>query len=283
MNAEEKKAFEQKIDKMVSDQGELKQGIADIKTFLTSMGERLGQVEADTRVCRDVLHNHILATRTKEYRSQVDAKLSRPASLVFSRPNGSTTPPTTVDDLTDFINSQFEDGEGPDFVIEPMGKRGSFKLYPETYSPMESRRICATVLKAVKPDKQDSRKEDVKTKFGLNVFYDNPVFLREIRSEALRMTAQMLQAQGMKLRVKPFVKRDILILNDVPLFPEFLVPADESLWPACFTKLGEILRSNPNPNPDGPPLAQSFMEDMYTAGVGMIFPTFRVPPRPTST
>jgi hypothetical protein len=269
---DERKRFEEKVDKMVSDQGELKQGISDIKTFLTALGERLTQVEADSRVCRDVLHDLILTSRVKEYRAQVDAKLSRPAALVFSRPNGSVAPKTTAEDLTDFIVSQFEDGESPDFVIEPMGTRGSFKLYPETHGPMESRRICASVLKAVKPDSKDKTKEDVKAKFGLNAFYDNPIFLREIRSDALRLTAQMLQDQGLKLSGKPYVKRDVLHMNDVPMFSEYLVPANEGLWPTCFAKLGEILRGNPNPNPDSPPLAQSFMENMYTAGKGMIFP-----------
>jgi hypothetical protein len=273
---DEMKKFEEKVDKMVSDQGELKQGISDIKTFLTSMGERNAQLEADSRVYRDVLHDLILTSRVKDYRSHVADKLSRPASLVFSRPNGSTAAQTTAEDLTEFVMSQFEDeNDAPDFIIEPMGTKGSFKLYPETHGPMESRRICALVLKAVKPDpkSKNKKKKDVKSEFGLNVFYDNPPFLREIRSEALRLTAQMLQDQGLKLTGKPFVKRDVLHLNEIPMFSEYLVPSNEGLWPTCFSKIGDALRSNPNPTSFDKPLLESFMENVYKAGRGMIFPT----------
>jgi hypothetical protein len=275
---DEMKKFEQKVDKMVTDQGELKQGITDIKTFLTSMGERNAQLEADSRVYRDVLHDLILTSRVKDYRSHVADKLSRPASLVFSRPNGSSSPPTSAEDLTEFVMAQFEDeNDTPDFVIEPMGTKGSFKLYPETHGPMESRRICALVLKAVKPDPKNKKKKDVKSEFGLNAFYDNPPFLREIRSEVLRLTAQMLQDQGIKLSGKPYVKRDVLYLNEIPMFSEFLVPSNEGLWPTCFSKIGDILRSNPNPVTSDVPLLESFMQNMYTAGRGMIFPTVQLP------
>jgi hypothetical protein len=135
------------------------------------------------------------------------------------------------------------------------------------------------VLQAVKPSAKNGNrasKEDVKSRFGLNVFYDNPPFLREIRSDVLRLTAQMLQAQGLKLSGKPYVKRDVLHLNEIPMFSEYLVPPNEDLWPTCYAKLGDILRSNPQPDPSRPPLAQSFMEDMYTAGRGMIFPTVQL-------
>jgi hypothetical protein len=267
------KKFEAKVDKMVTDQGELKEGINDIKDLLKTMGERLSQAEADTRVVRDAFRDFVLASRAQEYRAQVEAKLSRPATLVFSRPNGSTAPTASAELITEFIMDKFETDEAPDFIIEPMGSKGSFRLYPETYSPAESRRICATVLKAAKPNaKNNPREEDIKTKLGLNVFYDNPLFLREIRSEVLRLTAQMLQSEGLKLSGKPYVKKDVLMLNDLPMFPEYLVPPDEALWPACFSALGEILRQSPPPV-SSVPLAQSVMEDLYVAGRGLIFPT----------
>jgi hypothetical protein len=274
--------LEQKIDKMVQDQGELKNGISDIKNFLQAFGERLTQTESTSRVCRDVLRDLLLETRAKEYRAQVEAKLSRPASLVFARPNNpnAAATPASVDALTEFISDKFE--ETPDFVIEPMGNRGSYKLIPETYSPMEGRRICAAVLQAVKPPskepgkKKDQRSVDLKTKFGLNVFYDNPIFLREIRSCALRFVAELLQNQGFKLSGKPFVKRDVMILNGIPMFPEYLIPTDESLWASAFPLIGDILRAPPT-NVGETPVAQAIMEDLYVAVKGMLFPRTRAP------
>ncbi len=278
--ATELQKFEQKVDKMVADQGELKTGISDIKTFLQGFGERLTQAESNANVCRDVLRDHLLESRAKEYRVQVEAKLSRPASLVFARANGSSAaPPASVDALSDFIADKFEE-DGPDFVIEPMGTRGSYKLLPETYLPMEGRRICATILQAMKPandgksggkGKKSNQNESVKSRFGSNVFYDNPMFLREIRSSALRFVAEMLQDQGLKLSGKPFVKREIMMLNDIPMFPEYLVPADESLWASAFKFIGGILR-NPPANKETSPVAQAIMEDLYVAGKGMLFP-----------
>ncbi len=256
-------------------------GVNDIKQMISSFGERLAQAESDARVCRDVLRDVLLETRAREYHAQVEAKLSRPASLVLSRPNNSAPPPpTTVDDLTDFINDKFADDAAPDFVVEPMGKRGSYKIIPETYSPMEGRRICASILQAVKPNvninagKRIARggEDTLKSRFGLNIFYDNPLFLREIRSTALRFVAQFLQTEGLKLNSKPYVKRDIMLLNDIPMFPEYLVPGNEGLWPSAFPFLANLIRSPPSTDTDSPPAALSVMEDLYVAGKGMLFP-----------
>jgi hypothetical protein len=285
------------MKKKVDELPNIMTGVNDIKNMISVFGERLAQAESDARVCRDVLRDVLLETRAREYHAQVEAKLARPASLVLSRPNNSDSPPpTSVDDLTDFINDKFADSEAPDFVIEPMGKRGSYKLIPETYSPMEGRRICAAVLQAVKPNvninagKRAARgdEETLKSRFGLNIFYDNPVFLREIRSTALRFVAQFLQAEGLKLVSKPFVKRDILLLNDIPMFPEYLVPGNEGLWPSAFPFLATLLRNPPVMNTDSPPAALSVMEDLFVAGKGLLFPKVTLPmfspqPEPMNT
>ncbi len=263
-------------------------GINDIKSMISSFGERLAQAESDARVCRDVLRDLLLDTRAREYQAQVEAKLSRPASLVLSRPNGSDPPPpTSADDLSDFITDKFADGEAPDFLIEPMGTRGSYKLLPETYSPMEGRRICASILQAIKPNvninagKRAARGNEVtlKSRFGLNVFYDNPLYLREVRSTALRFVAQMLQAEGLKLSGKPFVKRDIMVLNDIPMFPKYLVPPNEDLWPTAFPFLGNLIRNPPAAASGSPPAALAVMEDLFVAGKGMLFPKLTFPSR----
>jgi hypothetical protein len=274
--------FEAKVDKMVQDQGELKTGITDIKNMLQTFGERLVQVESNARVVRDVLRDLVLETRAKDYRAQVEAKLARPATLVFSRPNtpALAPPPASADELSDYITEKFD--EAPDFVIEPMGNRGSFKLFPETYSPMEGRRIWATILKAIKPSSGvknagKKKEDDVRSRFGLNVFYDNPVFLREIRSTALRFVAQMLQDQNLKLTGKPFVKRDVMMLDDIPMFPEYLVPDDEALWASAFQPIGDILRARPSVTEGTPPAALAVMEDLFVAGKGMLFPVVTLP------
>jgi hypothetical protein len=153
-----------------------------------------------------------------------------------------------------------------------MGKRGSFKLYPETYAPAESRRICATVLQAVKGGDNKESEGDVKSKFGLNAFYDNPMFLREVRSNALKFVARMISNQGIRLTGKPFVKKDMMHLNERPMFPEYLVPDDETVWPSVFPLLGEILRRAPAPDEGTNPPAKSIMEDLYVASKGLVFP-----------
>jgi hypothetical protein len=273
-NTEEVSKLKTDVSKVVLEIPNISQGIADIKGLLTPMGERLARVESESRVCCDTLRDFLLESRAKEYRARVEDKLSRPASLVFSRPNGSNIPAPTSEVLQDFITDEFVDGEAPDFTLEPIGTHGSFKLYPDTFSPLESRRVCAAVLKAVSGEDIKKKKEDLKSKLGLNVFYDNPFFLREIRSSALRFVAQMLQDQGLKLTGKPFVKRDVMVLNNIPMFPEYLVPSDEALWPPCFPLLGNILRSSRSPPEGAPPLALSILEDAYVASKGLLFPKF---------
>jgi hypothetical protein len=205
--------------------------------------------------------------------------LARPASLVISRPNGSTTPAVTSKTVKDFIADRYEESR---FEVEPIGKNGSFKVFVEALTPASSRKHCAEILLMAKKGLKDS--------FGLNVFYDNPFFLREIRSEVLRFTASMLQDQGLKLRGKPVVKRDMLVLDGLTMFPEYLVPSNEALWTPAFQTLGDMLRSNRDPSFDpkqpivtSTPLAQALMEDLFVASKGLIFPKPPTQPRSFST
>ncbi len=242
-------------------------GINDIKNLLTAFGEKLAALESRTSVHSDVLRDLILSTRAREYHSEVEAKLSRPATLVLARSNGTSAPEASADAVSAFIDEVFDDSR---FVVEPMGKKGSFKVHVEALSPMESRRLCAAILSA--------SKKGLKEKFALNAFYDNPLFLRGIRSEVLRFTATMLQEQGLKLRGKPVVKKDILVLDGVSLFPEYLVPSDETFWSPAFHTIGNLVRQHSHSfDPRGnitvrDPLALGLMEDLFVASKGLLFP-----------
>jgi hypothetical protein len=63
-----------------------------------------------------------------------------------------------------------------------MGSHGLYKLIPETYSPMEGRRICASVQQAIKPGERKgngkaAKKDDFKLRFGLNSSVSKFVFI----------------------------------------------------------------------------------------------------------
>ncbi len=240
----------------------VKDGITDIKNIL---GEKFGDISSKLDVCSKVLRDVVVESRMDEYKRQVDDKLARNASLVFSRPNGGKNIPTTSDDLGKYICSLFPAQEMPGFVVEVMGKQGSFRVFPETFSPIRSRHICATILQALKIS-------DFKTKFGLNAFYDNPFYLRKIRSTALRFTAAMLQAEGLKLGTKPFIKKGVMMLDGIPAFSECLVPEDESYWDAAFSIIGDVLRHGPTLGENDTPAAEAQMRDLYAASKGLVFP-----------
>jgi hypothetical protein len=240
----------------------VKDGISDIKSIL---GEKLADVAAKTDVCSKVLRDVIADSREEEYNRHVEDKLARNASLVFSRPNGGAVIQTTAEELWKFIHAEFPPNEAPGFFIEPIGKNGAYRLFPECFSPSRSRQICATVLRVLKEG-------GFKAKFGLNAFYDNPFFLRKIRSEALRFTATFLQKEGLKLGTKPFVKRGVMMYDGVPMFSECFVPLDESYWDAAFSVLGELVRDKPGLGDDDSPVAEADMRDLFVASKGLVFP-----------
>jgi hypothetical protein len=254
--------LDEKLDGNKRDMEQLvKDGYEGIKNLI---GEKLTQFVSKLDVCTKVLRDVVADARADEYRRQVEDKLARNASLVLSRPNGGQAKASTAEEVWRFIHSQFPNGEAPGFALDPMGKMGSYRLYPETFSPIRSRQICANILHLLK----DGRLKD---KFGLNAFYDNPMFLRKIRSDALRFTATMLQAEGLKLGTKPFVKKAVLMLDGVPMFSEYLVPEDESFWPSAYPIISSLLRSPPS-DVDSAPVAEAEMRDLYVAAKGLIFP-----------
>ncbi len=163
------------------------------------------------------------------------------------------------------LHAEFPPNEAPSFVIEPMGKKGSYRLLPETFSPARSRHICASLLHVIKNG-------EFKSKFGLNAFYDNPFFLRKIRSDALRFVATFLQEQGFKLATKPFVKRGVMMLDGVPMFSEFFVPLDESFWDPAFSILGDLIRRKGGLAESDSPAAEAHMRDLFAASKGLVFP-----------
>jgi hypothetical protein len=242
----------------------VKNGINDIKQIL---GEQLSGVGSKLEVCTNVLRDLVIDVRAAEYHRAVDEKLSRNATLVFSRTKAGEGKETTAKDIGGFIDGLFPSNEAPGFTIDPMGKKGSFRLYPQTFSPIRSRQICANILHVLK-------EADFRTKFGMNVFYDNPVFLRQIRSDALRFVAEFLQSEGIKLTDKPFVKKNVMMLNGLPMFSEFLVPLDEGFWPSAYPFLASTLRSPALGAVDAlpTPLVESQMRDLFVAAKGLLFP-----------
>ncbi len=253
-------------DKLAQNKKDMEQlvrdGISDIKNIL---GEKFGDISSKVDVCSKVLRDIVVDTRMDEYKRQVDDKLARNAVLVFSRPNGGVATPTSAEELWKFIHSLFPAQEVPGFIVEPMGKQGSYRVFPETFSPVRSRQICANILHLLK----DS---DFKTKFGLNAFYDNPFYLRKIHSTALRFTATLLQAEGMKLGSKPFVKKGVMLLDGVPVFSECLVPEDETFWDPMFPIIAGTLRRGVTLGEGDTPAAEAQMRDLFAALKGLIFP-----------
>jgi hypothetical protein len=217
-------------------------------------------------VCTKALRDIVTDARAAEYNRAVDDKLSRNASLVFSRTNGGQSKNPTADEIGDFISAQFPTSEVPGFVIDPMGKKGSYRLYPQTFSPIRSRQICANILHVAK-------QADLRGVLGMNAFYDNPIFLRQIRSDALRFVANMLQAEGIKLKDKPFVKKGVMHLDGLPMFSEYLVPLDEAFWPSAFPFLASLLRSPSSADGSTLPLVEPQMRDLFAASKGLVFPT----------
>ncbi len=196
----------------------------ELKDLLKPQGKRIKKNSADIENLALVQRTILVENREEWYKFWIDCKFSSNANLIFSRSSGSGTP-TTLDRLRPMVDSCFPGGPPP-YIFEPVGTKGTFKLIPCTFSPLESRAICGAVIQAAK--------EPVREAFGLNVHYDNHIRLRQIRSRAQKLVASFLQARKLKMGGKVGFRRGVITINDIGLFPEFLVPEDEDLWPDCY-------------------------------------------------
>jgi hypothetical protein len=212
-----------------SDEGGLSAKIdrnhAELMSLLRPQGKKIAKITSDIAVISKVQKTVIVENREEWYKFWVDSKFSTNATLIFSRPSSCAHAPATLDRLRPLVDSCFPQG-GPPFVFEPLGKNGTFKLIPCTFSPLESRAICAAVLSAAK--------DAVRRAFGLNVHYDNSLRLREIRSRAHKLVAKFLQDRKLTMNGKVTFPKGVLHINGIGLFPEYLVPADEDWWPECY-------------------------------------------------
>jgi hypothetical protein len=198
---------------------------AELMSLLRPQGKKIKKITSDIGVLSKVQKSVILENREEWYKFWVESKFSSNASLIFSRPSSCAQAPATLDRLRPLVDSCFPRG-GPPYVFEPLGKNGTFKLIPCTFSPMESRSICASVIQAAK--------EAVRKAFGLNIHYDNCFRLRQIRSRAQKLVAKFLQDCKLSMNGRATFPKGVLHINGIGLFPEYLVPADEDWWPECY-------------------------------------------------
>jgi hypothetical protein len=208
---------------------------AELMSLLRPQGKKIAKITEDIGVISKVQKAIILENREEWYKFWVDSKFSSNASLIFSRPSSCGQAPATLDRLRPLVDSCFPQG-GPPYVFEPLGKNGTFKLIPCTFSPMESRSICAAVLQAAK--------DAVRRAFGMNIHYDNSLRLRQIRSKAQKLVARFLQDRKLTMNGKAAFPKGVLHINGIGLFPEYLVPDDEDLWPECYEFLDAAFDSH---------------------------------------
>jgi hypothetical protein len=198
---------------------------AELLQFLRPQGKKIKKISSDIVVISKVQKSVLLENREEWYKFWIDSKFSSNSTLIFSRPSSCAQAPTTLDQLRPVVDSCFPRG-GPPYVFEPLGKNGTFKLIPCTFSPIESRAICAAVISAAQ--------DPVRRAFGLSVHYDNSLRLRQIRSRAQKLVARFLQDRKLSMNGKVTFPKGVLHINGIGLFPEYLVPEDESWWPECY-------------------------------------------------
>jgi hypothetical protein len=197
----------------------------ELKDLLKPQGKRILKNSADIDNLAYVQRKILVENREEWYKFWVDWKFSMYANLIFSRSSSTDQAPTTLDKLCPVVDSCFTRGPPP-YVFEPVGTKGTFKLIPCPFSPLESRAICAAVIQAAK--------EAIRQAFGLNIHYDNHIRLRQIRSRAQKLIARFLQEKKLTLPGKVIFPFGVITINGIGLFAEYLVPEDEELWPECF-------------------------------------------------
>jgi hypothetical protein len=197
----------------------------ELKQLLKPQGKRIKKNSADIINIANVQKKILVENREEWYKFWVDTKFSSNSTLIFSRSSSTAQAPATLDRLRPAVDSCFPRGPPP-YVFEPVGTKGTFKLIPCTFSPMESRAICAAVIQA--------SKEAVRRAFGLNVHYDNHLRLRQFRSRAQKLVARFLQEKKLTLSGKVTFPRGVITIHGIGLFPEYLVPEDDELWPDCY-------------------------------------------------
>ncbi len=165
----------------------------ELVNLLTPLGKRVEKTADEVLTLSKVQRSQIVENEERWYDFYVEQKFAANATLILSRPSGCAQAPTTIGVLKPAIQSCFQNG-APPFILEPIGKNGTFRLIPWTLSPLESRGICGAIL--------NRAKDPIRTCYGLNIHYDNPFQLRVIRSRAQKLVARFLRDNNLQLKSK---------------------------------------------------------------------------------
>jgi hypothetical protein len=111
-------------------------------------------------------------------------------------------------------------------------KPTGFRVLVGSFSPQTRRRVAAQFVRDCKKQVMDD--------LQLLVQYDKPYELREMQRSAHKFLSMVKNAAGGGVTSKA-VKGGFLLINDVKLAPEFLVP-DSSRWEGLAGLLGEKIR-----------------------------------------
>jgi hypothetical protein len=187
---------------------------------LQKMGKRVDRLEAGfsemTRVARSAVttkarekHDGLLRAMFDESTLVAVPPLQEDQHGKFSRPAA----PCTIDDVTNKLSNLT--GDEVKFEVEPTNV--GYRILLASFSSQTRRKNAAKIIQTAKKELKDS--------LGLLLQYDKPYELRMMQKQAYKFLS-VLEKRANGAVKKKQLKNGYLVINDVRIAPEYLVPGN---------------------------------------------------------
>ncbi len=191
--------------------------LENLLSTITNMGKRVVQVEQAFGELTNVARTRVVDAARKNHTRLVQEMFDGLDILVVPTlvdgPDGKRTRGSITCDQ-DAVVKFFSDYDGG-FEVEFAKKLGFWLVHPSR-SAQKRRKDAAAIIKHAK--------EEAKEKLGLHLQYDKPFELREIQACSQKFLAAV-KREGKGLVLAMQVRGGYILVKDVRLAPEYLVPA----------------------------------------------------------
>jgi hypothetical protein len=198
----------------------------------TNLGKRVDRLEVAFGQVARVARTSLVSGAKKDHDQMLRSMFDDSALLLISPLQqdqaGKMTRPApskTIQEVQDFVKSF---GSEVELEVE-LAKPSGFRVLVSLFSPQTRRRVAAQFVKDCKKRAMDE--------LQLLIQYDKPFALRDLQRSAHKFLGMVKSAAGGAVTDKT-VKGGYLLVNDVRLAPEYLVP-DPGRWDAFVSLVAE--------------------------------------------
>jgi hypothetical protein len=225
-----------------------------LSTSITHLGKRVLRVEQAFMDLSKVAKTKVVEAARKEHerlvREMFDGSEILAVPTLVTGEGGKLTRGSISAGCTREKVQEFVDGYDSEYDIELAPNLG-FRLVHQSRSAQKRRKSAAEVIKHAR--------DAAKKQLNLHLQYDKPFELRSIQGKAQKFLSK-LKREGKDLVVSAQAKGGYLLVNDVRLAPEYLVP-EPHRWSGLIGLILSKLRGGSGRAPVAP--EQGLLYDVF--------------------